>query len=129
MNELLRAGADVTATEVKFGSTPLHTAAFAGHVAAAEALLVAGASPNARNANQLTPLHYAASGGHTELIALLLRYNASAHARSREGRTPLDKAGANEVAASQLRTAMRAQDAAAGDPDPRADRRHRGEAE
>ena len=94
---LLAAGADVTATETKYGSTPLHTAAFNGHADVAAVLLDAGADVGARNANALTPLHYAASNDHMAVVQLLLQRGASARALSREGRTPLQKATGENV--------------------------------
>ena len=54
----------------------LRTAVKAGDVAAAEALLIAGAPPGTRDAEGLAPLHHAAASGNLDLAALLLEYDA-----------------------------------------------------
>jgi ankyrin repeat protein len=72
----------------KAGQTALHRAAGPGHVAAARALLAAGASVNARDAFGRTPLSYAAEELRPEMVSLLLGAGADADAKDRDGRTP-----------------------------------------
>lgn len=60
-----------------FGSTPLHCAAFYGHVAIAERLLKKGASPYAVDHAGQAPLHDAARNGHADVIELFAAQNFS----------------------------------------------------
>lgn len=76
------------------GSTPLHRAAWKGHLEVARALLDHGANPNAQDQNEHyggTPLHAAAHGNQPALVALLIERGADVGARSLNGRTPLDE--------------------------------------
>jgi len=68
-------------------STPLHAAASHGAVAAATALLDAGADIEAVDERGQTAMHVAASLGHGGVVALLLRRGADPAARDRAGRT------------------------------------------
>lgn len=76
------------------GWTPLHLAAFFGHLDLAASLLDRGADVNARSTNGLnnTPLHAAAAGGHTELVGLLLKRGAAVNTRQEGGWTALHAA-------------------------------------
>ncbi len=74
------------------GSTPLHFAAFGGHVAVAGLLLGAGADKNARNLLNRTPLHLAAERGHAESVHQLLVAGADIDARDTAGQRPDDGA-------------------------------------
>ena len=76
------------------GWTPLHLAAFFGHLQLATSLIEGGAEVDARSTNGLnnTPLHAAAAGGYTELVALLLQHGANANARQEGGWTALHAA-------------------------------------
>jgi len=60
------------------GWTPLHLAAFFGHLDAARALIDAGADTNAfsRNGMRNTPLHAAAAGRHGDVALLLVEHGA-----------------------------------------------------
>lgn len=74
------------------GSTPLHCAAWKGHVDAVKALLDAGADVTVHNQNDhwgTTPLHAAAHANQREIVALLIEAGADVHAKDTEGRTPL----------------------------------------
>lgn len=76
------------------GWTPLHLAAFFGHLELTQALLDRGADVNARSTNSMknTPLHAAAAGGHIELMRLLLTRGADANASQEGGWTALHSA-------------------------------------
>src|SRR3954464_11782669 len=74
------------------GSTPLHCAAWKGHVQVVEALLDAGADINDHNENShwgTTPLHAAAHGNQKKVAELLLARGADLKARNLNRRTPL----------------------------------------
>lgn len=82
------------------GWTPLHLAAFFGHVEAARMLLDAGAEVNTVSHNTLanTPLHAATAGKHSELALLLLANGANGHAVDAGGYTPVQIAEQNGLA-------------------------------
>lgn len=74
------------------GSTPLHCAAWKGHVSVASVLLEHGADVNAANQNGhwgTTPLHAAAHGNQREVAKVLLAHGADVAVVNRHGRTPL----------------------------------------
>lgn len=79
------------------GWTGLHLAAYFGHMAAAEALLAAGADIHAwsRNSQRNQPLHAAAAGDHPDLVALLIVAGADVNARAAGGFTALHSAAQN----------------------------------
>ena len=76
-------------------STPLHDAAYNGHVEIANLLLQNGAELNARRDNGDTPLHDAADKGHVEITRLLLQNGAEVNSKSKWGNTPLHDAAWN----------------------------------
>jgi ankyrin repeat protein len=78
----------------EWGSTPLHFAARDGRRDAAQALLTAGASVNAKNDAGVTPLHRAVDAGDAELCTMLLGRGADVNAVDANGRTPLHYAAA-----------------------------------
>jgi ankyrin repeat protein len=92
---LLKAGARVGARD-KFGLTPLHHAAQAGHAAVCEFLLSLNTSlrrPRApieaeSNAEE-RPLHLAAQGGHADTVRCLLEHGAHPSRSNYLGETPL----------------------------------------
>ena len=76
----------------KDGSTPLHCAAWNGHVEVATILLDAGADINDHNRNGhwgTTALHAAAHGDQKQIAALLIARGADLRAKNLNGRTPL----------------------------------------
>jgi ankyrin repeat protein len=73
---LLYAGANLRATTRLGGYTPLLLAARAAHVPVMQALLEAGASPNAPTGNGTTPLMLAAASGSVPAVKLLLERGA-----------------------------------------------------
>jgi uncharacterized protein len=79
---LVSAGADLEArsTNQEFApeATPLHSAVAAGRIDNAEALLEAGADPNARQHGGFTPLMEAEQRGDLDLAELLIRHGAFA---------------------------------------------------
>ena len=79
------------------GWTPLHLAAFFGHVKIAEFLLGHGADVTARsrNSNGNTPLHAALAGNHKFVAGLLMGAGAEVDAEDREGWRPLHLAAFN----------------------------------
>ncbi|QOJ78954.1 ankyrin repeat domain-containing protein [Infirmifilum lucidum] len=93
VKELLDRGAHVN-TRDKHGETPLHHAAWMGHLDVAELLLDRGAEVDARDNYGSTPLHHAARGGRLKVVKLLLDRGADVNARNKAGWTPLDLARA-----------------------------------
>jgi len=92
ISQLLADGADVAQGDTT-GATALHWAAAEGQVAAAKALLEAGAPLDARTATNLsTPLHWAAEGGGPALVSLLLAANAAPDPQNKWKATPLAQA-------------------------------------
>jgi uncharacterized protein len=76
------------------GWTPLHLAAFFGHLDLATALLDRGARVDTRSTNGMknTPLHAAAAGGRVDLVRLLAERGADVNARQEGGWTALHSA-------------------------------------
>ena len=74
--------------------TPLHSAAFYGHIDVVRQLLEQGENIEARRSdNGSTPFHIAARRGHTEVVGLLLEMGANIEAMTTpHGQTPLDSA-------------------------------------
>uniref|UniRef100_A0A671YFU5 Ankyrin 2 n=1 Tax=Sparus aurata TaxID=8175 RepID=A0A671YFU5_SPAAU len=71
------------------GLTPIHVAAFMGHLNIVLLLLQNGASPDVSNIRGETALHMAARAGQVEVVRCLLRNGAIVDARAREDQTPL----------------------------------------
>lgn len=72
------------------GWTPLHYAAFEGHLEVCEALLEAGARVDETDNEGKAPLALAAQGGHTVLVNLFIdKYNAPVDQRPHDGKTAL----------------------------------------
>ena len=70
---LLTSGANVNA-RTRNGNTPLHSAAFYGHMEIAELLLARGADVNAKTQNGTTPMHWAAIKDHKDVVEMLLQH-------------------------------------------------------
>ena len=83
------------------GWTPLHLAAFFGHLGAAQLLIECGADVSAVSRNSLknTPLHAATAGRHADIALLLLEHGASPSALDAGGYTPREIAAQNELTA------------------------------
>ncbi len=84
--------ADLTVQVAKFGWTPLRLAVIHGHLATAEALLKAGADPNAPDGQPIPLLHQAIILGKKEMVALLLANKVDINKKDPEGETPLGEA-------------------------------------
>ncbi|MEI7580492.1 MAG: ankyrin repeat domain-containing protein [bacterium] len=82
----------LVAVEKASGMTPLHMAAWGGHIKTMEALLKLNASVNVVDCFQATPLYLAAAKGHLEAVKMLLAYGASLDAKDDNGKTPLQRA-------------------------------------
>jgi len=83
------------------GWTPLHLAAFFGHVDAARILLDAGADVDAVSQNSLanTPVHAATAGKHAEVALLLIERGADPLKPDAGGYTALEIARQNQLEA------------------------------
>jgi ankyrin repeat protein len=101
VSRLLAGGVPVDATgypDMPWSQTPLMVAARNGHAPVVAALLAAGASPAARDANARDsegghqPLHHAVRGGHADVIAQLLAAGADVDALTTFGNPPLNVA-------------------------------------
>lgn len=77
------------------GWTPLHYAAFGGHVRICQFLIAEGASVNAPSANGTTPLMMAVREGRAETVKVLLDARADPNAKTDAGRTALQWATAS----------------------------------
>ena len=73
---LLNHGAEVDAVEAWRGQTALMWATAQNQVDAVEALLAAGADPNARSGRGFTPVLFAAREGHVDVLELLVEAGA-----------------------------------------------------
>jgi len=84
---LLKHGADVDATNLKFGQTPLHLAALHGHKEVVQTLLERGANTNIKDDDEWMAIHVAAWTGKEEVVRLLL------------GKTDVNETGKNGLTA------------------------------
>jgi len=89
---LIAKGADTNQPD-KYGNTPFHLAAIHDKVKVLQALLEAGADPNAKNSKTgLTALHEAVEEGHLEVIKELIAKGADINQTDNKGNTPLHTA-------------------------------------
>ena len=89
VTDLLRRGADVNASHGD-GMTALHWASERGDLEIVEALLFAGAFPDAATRNgEYSPLHLAAKAGHGQIVRTLLEGGANPGLASTTGTTAL----------------------------------------
>ncbi|KAM4584256.1 ankyrin repeat domain-containing protein 49 [Odontesthes bonariensis] len=71
------------------GYTPLHRAAYSGHVEVVSSLLTSGSDVNPRTIDGWTPLHSACRWSHPTVASFLLRRGADLNAQTNGGLTPL----------------------------------------
>jgi ankyrin repeat protein len=96
------------------GCNALLWAALGGHADVIDALLGAGADPNAELRGGKRPLAAAAARGHVAALKRLLAGSADAAARDRAGKTAADHASSGEVKSLLAEAAAAAAAAAAG---------------
>ena len=80
-----------------WGSTPLITAAYNGHLEVCRYLLEQGADRDKAQNDGMTSLHYATLNGHLEIAMLLMLYGADLNARTDDGDLPIDLARTEEI--------------------------------
>ncbi|XP_040000961.1 ankyrin repeat domain-containing protein 49 isoform X2 [Xiphias gladius] len=71
------------------GYTPLHRAAYSGHVDVISALLTTGSKVNPRTIDGWTPLHSACRWSRVTAVSFLLQHGAELNAQTNGGLTPL----------------------------------------
>ena len=96
VRKLLDAGADVNVRNANKGRlqyTPLHWAAYYGHLEIAEILISRGADLDAEDPDYSTPLYLAAEQGHPKVVEFLVSKGAEVNVKSNAwGYTPLHRA-------------------------------------
>ncbi|KAM9856790.1 ankyrin repeat domain-containing protein 49 [Aulostomus maculatus] len=80
------------------GYTPLHRAAYSGHVDVISALLTAGSKVNTRTIDGWTPLHSACRWSRISVATFLLQHGANLNAQTNGGLTPLHLAASHTSA-------------------------------
>ncbi|XP_061772583.1 ankyrin repeat domain-containing protein 49 isoform X2 [Nerophis ophidion] len=97
---LLAADASLVHSRDEDAYTPLHRAAYNGHVDAASALLAAGSEVNSRTVDGWTPLHSACRWARVHVATLLLQRGARVNAQTNGGLTALHLAASHGGGAS-----------------------------
>ncbi|KAM8879863.1 ankyrin repeat domain-containing protein 49 isoform 1-T3 [Spinachia spinachia] len=77
------------------GYTPLHRAAYSGHVDVVSALIAAGSKVNPRTVDGWTPLHSACRWSRVTVASFLLQHGAELNAQTNGGLTALHLAASN----------------------------------
>ncbi|XP_063009079.1 ankyrin repeat domain-containing protein 6 [Melospiza melodia melodia] len=88
--QLINRGAKVAVT--KHGRTPLHLAAYKGHLHVVQVLLKAGCDLNIQDDGDQTALHRAAVVGNTDIIAALIQEGCALDRQDKDGNTALHEA-------------------------------------
>ena len=76
--------------QATYGGTPLHWAAWKGHLAMAKLLLANGAKADARDIDGRTPLYRAARNYRQAVAKLLVAKGAALNAKANHGLSPLN---------------------------------------
>ena len=79
----------------KFGITPIHLAAWKGHLGIVDALIVSAENLNSPESRWNTPIHFAAMGGHDKIVDLLKQFTNNPNAQNNNGYTPSQYAKMN----------------------------------
>ncbi|NWZ66903.1 ANKR6 protein, partial [Acrocephalus arundinaceus] len=88
--QLINRGAKVAVT--KHGRTPLHLAAYKGHLHIVQVLLKAGCDLDIQDDGDQTALHRAAVVGNTDIIATLIQEGCALDRQDKDGNTALHEA-------------------------------------
>ncbi|XP_077075767.1 ankyrin repeat domain-containing protein 6b [Siphateles boraxobius] len=88
--QLINKGAKVAIT--KNGRTPLHLAAYKGHIAVVRILLAAGCDLDIQDDGDQTAVHRAAVVGNTDVISALLQEGCALDRQDKDGNTALHEA-------------------------------------
>ncbi|NXO08510.1 ANKR6 protein, partial [Oriolus oriolus] len=88
--QLINRGAKVAVT--KHGRTPLHLAAYKGHLHVVQVLLKAGCDLDIQDDGDQTALHRAAVVGNTDIIATLIQEGCALDRQDKDGNTALHEA-------------------------------------
>ncbi|XP_052391416.1 ankyrin repeat domain-containing protein 6b isoform X1 [Carassius gibelio] len=88
--QLINKGAKVAIT--KNGRTPLHLAAYKGHIAVVRILLAAGCDLDIQDDGDQTALHRAAVVGNTDVISALIQEGCALDRQDKDGNTALHEA-------------------------------------
>uniref|UniRef100_A0A1A7X5H4 Ankyrin repeat domain 6b n=2 Tax=Iconisemion striatum TaxID=60296 RepID=A0A1A7X5H4_9TELE len=85
--QLINKGAKVAIT--KYGRTPLHLAAYKGHMEVMRVLLKAGCNLDIQDDGEQTALHRAAMVGHSDVITALIKEGCALDRQDKDGNTAL----------------------------------------
>ena len=80
----------------KFGITPIHLAAWKGHLGIVDALIVSAENLNSPESRWNTPIHFAAMGEHDKIVDLLKQFTNNPNAQNNNGYTPSQYAKMND---------------------------------